>query len=298
MDFAYSFCISVFHSYRVAGMSDKKDKKKKRKQDRTLAQKADPHHCYELSVQHAPSEIDFVDATFKSLRGRRAALLREDFCGTANVCCEWVRRRKDNRAIGVDIDAEVLAWGTEHNLSKLTRNQRERVKLLQADVMTAETDPPEMILAMNFSYWMFKERAALKRYFSRVHSALAKDGVLFMDAYGGYDSFRALREKRKVKEGGFTYIWEHDHFDPVNNGLLCHIHFKFRDGSHLKRAFSYDWRFWTLPELRDVLLETGFSNVTIYWQGWDKDGEPDGEFKPVKKAEGDAGWVCYLSAEK
>ncbi len=277
-------------------MASKKNKLKKSKL--SMAEQADRHYLYELAVQYAPSEIDFVDETFKKLRGRKAKLLREDFCGTANVCCEWVRRRKDNRAIGVDIDQEVLEWGRQHRLSELTRDQRKRVSLLQKDVLKVETEAPEIVSAMNFSYWLFKERKDLKRYFSRVHSVLAKDGILFLDAYGGYDSFKEITEEREIEEGDFHYIWEQESFDPVSNGLICSIHFEFPDGSRLDQAFRYDWRLWTLPEVQDLLQEAGFSKVTIYWQGWDKDGEPDGDFKPVKSAEADAGWICYITAEK
>ena len=32
-----------------------------------------------------------------------------------------------------------------------------------------------------------------------------------------------------------------------------------------------------VPEIRDLLEEAGFRNVTVYWQGWDEDGEADGD---------------------
>ncbi|MET0101467.1 MAG: class I SAM-dependent methyltransferase [Sedimenticola sp.] len=276
-------------------MPPKKSKNKKRV---TQASKADRHHLYELSVQYAASEIEFVDDTYKLLRGRRAKLLREDFCGTANVCCEWVRQRKNNQAIGVDIDKEVLDWGISNNLSKLTKDQRSRIRLLQKDVLKVDTDKPDVISAMNFSYWLFKERKQLRNYFKKVRESLASDGVFFMDAYGGYDSFKEIEEEREIEDGEFTYIWEQEKYDPVTGGLMCHIHFVFPDGSRLDNAFSYDWRLWTLPEIRDLLSEAGFSKVTIYWQGWDEDGEPDGIFEPVEEGEADAGWICYISAEK
>ena len=66
-----------------------------------MASKADRHVLYEDSVQCVEAEIDFIDETFKKLRSRTPRLLREDFCGTANTSCEWVRRRKRNRAIRV-----------------------------------------------------------------------------------------------------------------------------------------------------------------------------------------------------
>ncbi len=263
----------------------------------SLAQQADRHRLYELSVQYAQSEIEFIDDTFKKLRGRRPKLLREDFCGTANVACEWVRQRKTHRAIGVDIDGEVLDWGREHNLSQLPEAARKRIRLLQANVLEVETEPPDAISAMNFSYWLFKDRKQLKHYFQRVREALAEDGVCFLDAYGGYDSFRDIVEEREI-DAGFTYIWEQAKYEPISGGLICHIHFAFPDGSRLDRAFSYDWRLWTLPEIRELLEEVGFSKVTVYWQGWDENGEADGIFKQVHEGEADAGWICYLTAEK
>ena len=275
-----------------------KSKNKKNAKKRTQAELADRHQIYELSVQYAASEIEFVDDTYKKLRKRRAKLLREDFCGTANVCCEWVRQRKSNRAIGVDIDTEVLAWGKNNKLTDLNREQKKRVTLLDHDVLKVKTEAPDIVSAMNFSYWLFKDRKQLKRYFKQVKKSLADDGIFFMDAYGGYDSFREIEEEREIEEGEFTYIWEQENYNPITGELLCHIHFEFPDGSRLNKAFSYDWRLWTLPEIQDLLKEAGFSNVTVFWQGWDEDGDADGIFEPATKGDADAGWICYISAEK
>jgi cyclopropane fatty-acyl-phospholipid synthase-like methyltransferase len=274
--------------------------KRKKKSHSTIAETADRHRLYELSVQCSEAEIDFVDDTFKKLRGRRARLLREDFCGTANVCCEWVRRRKFNRAIGVDLDGSVLEWGRSHQLAALKSSERKRITLLEENVLSVKTEPAEIISAMNFSYWLFKERKQLKRYFKRVYNQLADDGILFMDAYGGYDSYKEIEEEREIEDGDttFTYIWEQAKYEPISGNLICHIHFDFEDGSRLERAFSYDWRLWSLPEVRELLDEAGFRKVTVYWQGFDKDGEPDGEFVPVDEGEADAGWICYITAEK
>jgi SAM-dependent methyltransferase len=277
-----------------------KSKRRSKKHKHTMASQADRHHLYELSVQCAEAEIDFVDATFKRLRKRKASLLREDFCGTANVCCEWVKRGPKRRAIGVDLDREVLDWGRENNLAALSKGQRERISLLCKNVLDANTEKPDIISAMNFSYWLLQDRDLLRRYFTSVRKALKPDGVFFLDAYGGYDSYKTIEEPREIDDGdkGFTYIWEQASFNPITHNLVCHIHFTFPDGSELREAFSYDWRLWTLPEVRDLLTECGFRRVTVYWQGWDKDGEPDGDFRPAETAEADAGWICYLTAEK
>lgn len=267
----------------------------------SAADLADRFRLYELSVQHPEAEVDFIDRTYRRLRGRSAHLLREDFCGTAAVCCEWVRRRKKNRAFGVDLDREVLDWGRRRNLGALTDGQRSRVELLAQDVMGVRSPPLDIVLAMNFSYWLLDGRRSLKRYFKRVRDALKDDGVFFLDAYGGYDSFRVITEERVIEDPDgqdFTYVWEQAHYEPVTGRLVCHIHFDFGDGSRLERAFSYDWRLWTLPEIRELLAEAGFSRVRVYWQGWDQDGNPDGIFVPVEAGEPDAGWIAYLTAEK
>ena len=276
----------------------KKGSRKKHKP--TRAATADRHRLYELSVQCAEAEVDFIESTFQELRGRRATRLREDFCGTANVCCEWVRRDKQNTAVGVDLDPEVLDWGRRHRVTPLSKAMRSRVALVEDNVLSASTGKVDVVLAMNFSYWLLRERADLLQYFKAARRHLVKDGVMFLDAYGGYDSFREIEEDREIDDGGdgFTYIWDQADFNPVNNNLKCHIHFAFPDGSVLNEAFSYEWRMYTLPEIRDLLLEAGFSKVTVYWQGWDEEGEANGEFEPAEEADADAGWICYIAAEK
>jgi SAM-dependent methyltransferase len=211
-----------------------------------------------------------------------------------------VRRRKKNRAVGVDIDAGVLDWGRARNLAALSQDQGARVTLLEQDVLAADTPPQDIVAAMNFSYWLLRERNAVRRYFQAVHAALKDDGVFFLDAYGGYDSHRVITEERAIEddEGRFTYVWEQEAYEPVTGRLVCHIHFGFPDGSRLERAFSYDWRLWTLPEIREMLAEADFGRVICYWQGWDADGNPDGVFVPVESGEPDAGWIAYLTAEK
>lgn len=256
---------------------------------------ADKHRLYEKSVQCAEAEIDFVDATFEKLRRRRARTLREDFCGTANISCEWVRRRPHNVAYGVDIDPEVLEWSRRHKLTRLNRAQAKRLHLLNDDVLRADSGIVDATLAMNFSYWIFKSRRGMQAYFRKVRRGLAEDGVFFLDAYGGYEAFQELEESTRYN--GFTYIWDQAAYNPITGDVTCHIHFKFDDGSKLKQAFTYHWRLWTLPELTEMLEETGF-RATVYWEGSGKNGEGNGVFTPSTTGEADAGWVAYIVAEK
>jgi hypothetical protein len=262
-----------------------------------LASEADRHHLYQESVQDTETEIDFVQETWESLRQRPAELLREDFCGTAITASEWVRRDAGHYAIGVDLDEEVLEWGELNNLSNLDDDQRSRIQLLHENVLHTDPGLADIVLAMNFSYYLFLTREELLEYFRCVHAGLMDDGILFLDAYGGYDAPREIEEKRECE--GFTYIWEQASFNPIDASMTCHIHFEFPDRSRLDKAFSYHWRLWTLPEIRDLLIDAGFSDVTIYWEGTDEENnEGNGIYEPADTGDADPGWVCYVVAQR
>jgi SAM-dependent methyltransferase len=261
-----------------------------------MAEQFELHDLYEEAVQDVASEVEFLDATYRSLRGRDAVGFREDFCGTASAACEWVRSSRRRYAIGVDNDPDVLDWGRRHRVSRLAEVDRARVRLLEEDVCTVETDPVDIIGAFNFSYYLFKTRADLRHYFARCREALKPDGILFLDAFGGPDAIAVQKEKTRFDE--FTYVWDQAEFHPVTNEIKCHIHFKFPDGSKIKKAFTYDWRMWSLPEIRELLLEAGFARVRIYWEGEDENGEGNGEFTETRTGTPDLAWICYIVAEK
>ncbi len=263
----------------------------------TQAEQADKHALYEIAVQCVEAEIDMVDATFEQIRGYDAHSLREDFCGTAQTSIEWINRGEHKTAIGVDLDTEVLAWGEANHLESLELDKRARIELMQADVRTVDIEPVQMILAMNFSYQLFETRISLCDYFKSVRASLSEDGVFFIDAFGGYECYREIEETTACE--GFDYVWDQASYNPINGGMQCYIHFEFKDGSRIDRAFSYHWRMWTLPELQELLTEAGFQNVTVYWEGTDEEsGEGDGIYSPETIGDADPAWVCYLSAEK
>ena len=104
------------------------------KQRRSMAEKADKYKCYLKSVQSPEHEVEFFDKAFKDEFHRKPTTLREDFCGTFSVCCEWVKLGRQRTALGVDLDPEPLAWGEKHILSKLQSAQASRVRILEKDV--------------------------------------------------------------------------------------------------------------------------------------------------------------------
>jgi len=278
-------------------MNSEKTPKYRKSKGLKLSDKADRHDLYQKSVQNIEGEIDMIDQTFEELAGRKALTFREDFCGTANTSCEWVRRRPNNFSVGIDLDQEVLDWGQRHNVQQLPDSCQKRITLLKENVLTADVSPVDVLAAMNFSYQIFKTRATLKEYFQNAYKQLVEDGIFFLDAFGGYEAFREMEESTQYDN--FTYVWDQHSYNPINGHITCIIHFRFPDGSKLKRAFVYDWRLWTLPEIRELLIEAGFSRVLVYWEGTDKKtGDGNDEYLPTEDGQADAGWICYLTAEK
>jgi SAM-dependent methyltransferase len=268
----------------------------KKKLSATMAEKADIHDLYEQSVQAVDLEVEFLRDTYRGIRRRDPVSLREDFCGTASLACEWVRTGPKRHSIGVDNDAGVLAWGRANRVARLPQSARARVQLVLDDVRQASTQPVDMVGAFNFSYFCFKTRDEMRGYFSKVREGLNPDGIFLLDAFGGPDATDLVKEKTKFD--GFTYVWEQAEFEPVTSRILCHIHFKFPDGSKIKRAFTYDWRLWTIPELRELLAEAGFSKSRVYWEGDDGDGGGNGIFTEHATGDADLAWIAYIVAEK
>lgn len=276
-----------------------------------IAHRVDPHVCYQLAVQTPDSEVDFVERAFFDFAGRPLRRLREDFCGTGLTSCHFVSRGKGRSAVGLDIDVPTLAWGEQHNVAALPSALRKRVELLQCNVLdpAPQARGVDCVLAHNFSYWILQDRATLLRYFTLARQSLATDGVLCLDAYGGWEAQKVMRDTRQIDVprelrttfGGphFTYIWDQQSFNPITGQMACAIHFRFADGSRLRNAFTYQWRLWTLPEVRDLLDQAGFSRTTIYWEGTDHaTGEGDGNFQPNTDGEVCPAWIAYIVSQR
>lgn len=265
----------------------------KKSQARLTAKTADPHVLYEKSVQDPDHEVSLFTRIYKRKRKRAPRILREDFCGTALLCSRWVKKHRENEAIGVDIDQPTLDWGIEHHITPLGK-AADRVTLLNKNVLKVRKPEADILAALNFSYFVFKTRDEMKKYFRVVKSSIKEDGLFILDIVGGPDCQGEEEEHREYH--GYTYVWRQSKFDPITHHCMYHIDFHFHDGTKIRPAYTYDWRLWTIPELTDILNEVGFKTVDIYWEGTDEDGDGNGIYRKVKKAEADDCFVSYLVA--
>ena len=249
------------------------------------------YKLYETSVQNHMADIEFIEDEFKKLRGRKAQTLREDFGGTGAMACDWVKRGKERQAWAVDLDPEPVEYGQANHYIKLNKDEEKRMSYVMGNVLDKMDFSADITVAFNFSYFIFKKRQELLKYFKRARKSLNKDGVFFLDIFGGTECTDALEEETEFDK--HSYFWDCDFYNPLNNECQYYIHFK-KDGVKYERVFSYNWRHWTVREIVELLEEAGFSKVLTYWEGEDEDGDGDGEFYQSSSEENCESWVTYV----
>jgi SAM-dependent methyltransferase len=259
--------------------------------------KFDKYAYYSNAVQSCDNDVLFFLKVYKHFYSKAATVLREDFCGTFQLCEEWIKLSKDNTAFGVDLDGEPIEYGKKRMVQNLKPEQQSRIQILRQNVLDDGLPAADITVAMNFSYFIFKQRKDIKKYFEQVYKTLKSQGVFVIDTFGGTESYESHEEVTKHPK--FTYFWDQKNFEPLTNEARFEIHFQLKGEKRRRRkVFSYDWRMWSIAELRDILTEVGFKDVTVFWEGTTRKGEGNNDFKPVTKGEECASWIAYIACTK
>jgi SAM-dependent methyltransferase len=258
--------------------------------------RVDKYALYERSVQSPEVDAGWALTIYRDLHGTYPTKLREDFCGTFKLSCAWVQRNRKNVAYAIDLDPEPLAYGRKRHFRRLKPAQKKRLNILRGDALKARTPKVDIVVVGNFSFNILKQRSRLLKYFRSACKGMRKNGVMILEMAGGPGMIKPMRERRTIKEKGirpFTYIWHQRKFDPITRFAKYSIHFKFKDGTEARDAFEYDWRLWTIPEIRDVLIDAGFEETYVYWETTHK-GEGTGEFARAEEGDNAYSWIAYV----
>jgi hypothetical protein len=195
-------------------------------------------------------------------------------------------------AVGVDFDRSVL--------NQIP--QVDGFRAIASDVMKCRVKA-DVVAATNFPVCYFHERNDLVRYLKHARACLNARGIFACDLFGGQDAFtpgttrikvpthpaqayakqqniKATKNapvrstlKHKSNRNWFWYEWHQRECHSLTGRVLCDINFELPPHSALnasnkprriERAFTYDWRLWTIPEMRDAMHEAGFRTVEVY----------------------------------
>lgn len=225
---------------------------------------------YERSVTNSPALLAFILAAYARRSSRSPRVLREDFSGSAALARHFAASSPGRRGIAVDTDPEALSHAAGP-----------RMTLVLEDVRRAG-DRADIIAATNFPLGYWHTRRALVAYLRKARACLARDGLFLADIYGGQSALRTGRWTRTIKHPGeptFLYRWRQIEADPttglvrnaIDFGVMPRVRPRAAAGVRgepkiewIKDAFTYHWRLWSMPELREALGEAGFGDVEFY----------------------------------
>jgi hypothetical protein len=255
---------------------------------------------YERSVQRAKEQVKFLDESFESETGKKAILLREDFCGTFWISTEWIKADPRHRAIALDLDAKPLNYGRKTHLKPLSAEQKSRLEIYKKNVLTPPKKKVDLICACNFSFFSLKTEALLFKYFKAAHDSLTTNGGLMLEMAGGAGFIETGIESKAIRsrELNFRYYWEQKSYDPITQEGHYAIHFKMKDGEKIQNAFQYDWRIWTIKEIKFLMKLAGFRRSVVYWEASDPSGEGTGEYVAMENGDNAHSWMCYVMGIK
>jgi hypothetical protein len=145
------------------------------------------------------------------------------------------------------------------------------VEAVRADVMDA-AHRADIITATNFPLGYWHERGDLVRYLRRTRGRLRPGGVFVADTYGGRGALApgTFTARFRLPDGTpVLYEWEQRRVDPLTSRVFNAIHFTVGTGPGarvMRDAFTYDWRLWTVAELRDAYMEAGLRRLEVFDQ--------------------------------
>jgi len=245
----------------------------------------DRYDCYELCVQSPSDLVSFL----RGVHGGDPPSLREDFCGTAAISRAW-----PGRSLAVDVDPKVI--DEAHR-----RGAGGSVELRCANCVIADDrDPADMIFVGNFSIGYIHDRKSLVKYLASSRSRLRSGGIFVCDTYGGASAFKVGNVERMhtAPDGTIVkYLWRQDHADPLTSRVRTSLHFRVIREAEVTAdwpdAFTYDWRLWSIAELREAMDEAGFASSEVYAR---TDLNDRGNAMPVRDpAElGETWFVCVV----
>jgi hypothetical protein len=253
------------------------------------------HVLYQTTVQDPKKELEFFRKIYRNIFSRVPYSIREDFCGTGFISCEWVKMNVENTSVGIDIDDDPLEWGRKNNIMNLSSGD-DRVKLYNHNVLV-EWDPKQkfdIILSLNYSHFLLNKRTDFVSYLKNVKKNVDK-GFYVLDFFGGSKIYSDSSVKRNFgqEKNDHSYEFKAKKLDLLNNFSYCSINFKLGK-KKLNNLYNFKFRVYSIPEMIDCFTEAGFNNFRIFIKEYfDEDEDEYSEYFELNFSEG-----FYTDAER
>lgn len=236
---------------------------------------------YEHCVQNIPMTLRMVEAMHAAHARSPARILHEDFSGSAAFAHAWCQSNPKRTALAIDMDPEAHADGTPHpRLARLTADLTRLPRTLRPDSSSARAartnlSKADIIYAGNFATCEVHTRDALVAYLSRARQRLDADGVFICDLYAGPGAWRTGETRvthpplPELPRYRVAYTWRQREADLLRGLVANEIDFALLNAKgvaihELVNAFTYHWRLWSIPEMREAMAHAGFKDVDVY----------------------------------
>ena len=229
----------------------------------TLAgQRINRYDLYEIAAQMPDMQARFL----RAVHAGGPLRLAEDFSGPSAIARAWVALGSAFHAIVTDRDPEPIEHARER-LRERHPQAESRFHAINDDVLAAR-GTVDVIAAFNFALCELHDRKQLVTYLRHVLMRLDALGIFVADLYAGPGAFVPGITEQEIdyEDQVIRYEWEQIEADPINARVRNAMHFVLPGGKRIDNAFTYDWRLWSLAELRDALREAGFRSTEVYLQ--------------------------------
>lgn len=264
---------------------------------------------YQYAVQDPDRQAAVLAAIYQHCRpGLEALRLREDFAGNAADARAWLAADPRRSAVAVEADRATLRAARR---AAAADAMRARLQLIEADVTrlpAAAHAPVDLLCALNYSIGYLHRRPVLVDYLRRARQALAPQGVIVLNTFGGAAALQPGVMRHPIEPPpeaalpAFDYCWEVRDYDPISARIDCRIHFEWRDRRGRPRAmpdaFVYRWRLWSPMELMEAMHEAGYVRARAWRHtASTRGGRTSVRFGPIRRWPQAQGYSLYVVGE-